>query len=511
MNTHVKEAGFGKRLIAYLIDAISVIVLTVIFYSFVTSTYLFDSLGGNKARNEMNAFGVESGLFKPTYSEDGKSTLTSAGVYSFADTKDTSGAPSDQKQAGYAEYFDKVWNYYTVFYYSNSNMIKMSKTEYGVTTDYLADDYYSYFERSLLKLPDPSAITDVTKEANLYASVDGKTSSLYYKYALNDAGTAVDIHKKPVLQSWIQDAVDKNIADKLTALNTYMYSGTATDGSYGLYGDALVDLTGGNTSKTSIQTYYSSRYSQLNYDIWVCALVPFVPLQLIFFFIIPMCMKNGETLGKLAFSIQVVKIDGFRVTWKEKLIRQGLMTCLGMLVILPWTYIGIMAFVLIALIDYMVLVMSKTHQSLHDRLAKTEAISKKESLVFANEEDMAQYASTHLDQFPELQDKAREEENSQIATEDSILDLSTLNKNRDEARAMTSFDDYEAKKEAENAAKAASNPQTKVNLTKEEEASNESDEEQAMKDLAALEGGTPDENGEAKAEPADKPEEKEKK
>ena len=150
----------------------------------------------------------------------------------------------------------------------------------------------------------------------------------------------------------------------------------------------------------------------------------------------------------------------------------------------------------------MVLVMSKTHQSLHDRFAKTEAVARKESLFFDNEEAMAAYASTHPEQFPELASPKDDAETTRIAQEDSILDLSTLNKSRDEAAKMTSFDDFEKKKDEENADRTPSK-QPKVNLTKEDDDSEEGDQ-QAMKDLAALEGGVPDEQGEIKGEYASK-------
>lgn len=488
MNTHVKEAGFGKRLIAYLIDAASVIILTVILFNYVTSTYFFNAIGGGKAVEEMYQFATDSQLLEPTYGNDGK--IASVNIYTFTDTIGMSSTPSIQKKTGYEEYYERAWYYFTSFIYqdhqTNGRTVEMVNSDtYGSKT-FTADDYYTYFERKVMLLPDPADVKDVTNESQLSG-----TESLYFKYALNDAGNAIDIHKMPVLLS----SVDPTKSATLTALNTYMYNSAGTNSNYGIYGTAVMDMTGGSSS-SSVQTYYSSRYSTQNKDIWLSALIVFAPLQLIFFFIIPLCRKKGETLGKMAMSIAVVKSDGFNVSWKEKLIRQFAVATLGMFVMLPWTYIGAMLYVLIAVIDYMVLVMSKTHQSLHDRLAKTMAVSKKESLFFDSEEAMMEYASTHGDQFPELHNEKADAEATAIAQADSILDLSTLNKNRDEARSMTSFDEYEKKKDEESASQTPID-QPKVNLTKEDEATEEAPDEQAMKDLAALEGGVPDEKGDA--------------
>jgi len=488
MNTHVKEAGFGKRLIAYLIDAVSVIIPTVILFNFVTSTYFFNAIGGGEAVQEMYRFAADSELLDPNYGGDGK--ISSVNIYSFTDTIGMSNTPSVQKKAGYEEYYDRAWYYYTTFIYqdhqTNGRTIEMANTDTYGTKTFSADDYFSYFERKVMLLPDPATITDVTAESQLAGD-----KSPYFKYALNDAGTAVDIRKKPVLLS----KVDLTKNDTLSSLNTYMYNSAGTNGVYGIYGTAVMDMTG-EASSSSVQTYYSIRYSTQNKDIWLSALIVFAPLQLIFFFVIPLCRKKGETLGKMAMSIAVVKSDGFNVTWKEKLIRQFAVATLGMLVMLPWAYIGATLYVLFAVIDYMVLVMSKTHQSLHDRLAKTMAVSKKESLFFDNEDSMGEYASTHLDQFPELQNEKEDAEVAAIAQADSILDLSTLNKNREEAVHMTSFDEYEKKEDEENASKTLAD-QPKVNLTKEDDQPELASDEQAMKDLAALEGGKPDENGEA--------------
>ena len=52
--------------------------------------------------------------------------------------------------------------------------------------------------------------------------------------------------------------------------------------------------------------------------------------------------------------------------------------------------------------------------------------------------------------------------------EDTILDLSTINARRDEARKITSFDEFEKMKDEEHAKKEAMNPSNKVNLNKEE-------------------------------------------
>jgi len=68
MNTHVKEAGFLKRFFAYVVDALLVILPTILLYNFVTSNVLFKALGGNKSTDEMYSFALDSTLLKASYS-----------------------------------------------------------------------------------------------------------------------------------------------------------------------------------------------------------------------------------------------------------------------------------------------------------------------------------------------------------------------------------------------------------------------------------------------------------
>jgi hypothetical protein len=49
------------------------------------------------------------------------------------------------------------------------------------------------------------------------------------------------------------------------------------------------------------------------------------------------------------------------------------------------------------------------------------------------------------------------------------LDLSTLNKRREEAKNITSFDEFEKQKDQEAAERAAQDPANRVNLNKEED------------------------------------------
>lgn len=525
MNTHIKEASVGKRFLAYFLDMAMVLVMAGLTYGLVTSKFMFEGLHGDAARQKAYHFAADSSLVKPEDSSGNEitnltadDTISMVAYYSFSEAKS-----STQSEPGYSLYFDKVWHYYTEFLniaknpdervvgMSNSTTVSGQTT----TTPFSVDDYYTYLEVALMKLPAVSTITDVRQESQLQQTKSSDTDPVYFKYDLNDAKTAVDIHKKPVLVASYQTLVDASDATACASLQKYMYNASGTTGS-GLYYNAFLDMQG--SSKGSGQTFYADNYSQYNMVLWECLLVAFMPFHLIFMLIIPLCMKNGETLGKLICKLGVASKEGWALPIRGRILHPLCLALLGSFVILPWSTIGVMVYVLVALVDYMVLVMSKTHMSIHDKIAATSVYSKKESLIFKNEEDMKAYAMEHPEEFPELKNSAQDAENTRIAQEDSILDLSTMNKNREEAAKMAKFDDYEKAKEEETKNKGGSGSglRPKVNLTKtegegspapvpgddnpenkeaiEDEQEATEEEKKALADLAVLEGAIPEED-----------------
>lgn len=528
MNTHIKEASYGKRILAYFLDVAMVLVLGGITYGLVTSKYMFDGLGGSQAQQNMYHFGSNSNLLmaedssgKEIPSPSKEDSISMMAMYTYSETKS-----GTQEENGYALYFTRVWNYYTSFLnvasdrpanlddkpIDRTGVVAMANST--TTTPFTSDDYYTYLEVTLLRLPVVSKITDPSQESQLQQTKINDSDPVYFKYALNEAGTAVDIHKKPVLVQSYQTLVDSNDATALTALQKYMYDSA---NNKGVYYDACLNLEG---NSSSVQTFYSKNYILYNMILWECMLTAFVPFHLIFMLIIPLCMKQGETLGKLICKIGVASKEGWALPIRGRILHPLCLSILGGFAILPWSTIGIMAYVVIALVDYMVLVMSKTHQSIHDKIAGTYVYAKKESLVFKNEDEMKTYASSHPEEFPELKNTAADAENARIAQEDSILDLSTMDKNREEAQKMPKFDEFEKQKEEEAKAKTAVGPvasRPKVNLMKtddptplgpkkilgednpenegavNEEAEPSVEETKALADLAALEGVTPEE------------------
>jgi uncharacterized RDD family membrane protein YckC len=461
MNENIKPASFNKRIFSYLVDCLIVVVTTLILFFSVTSNFMFSALGGNEAYQKMYSYELESGLFAPSYNDGQLSGATSL-IYTPAHS-------DSQAQDGYDAYFDKVFAYYKVFLPTNAKSDKTGKdgTVYG------ASDFVSYFELNILHLPDPSTISDVTNESQIQqiVSTDTGLSAAYFKYAVN--GGKVDPLSRPVLTSAYQSLVSSGDTTTLASLNSYFYAVTSTSYS-GVYYDALQDITGNKTSNYLVyQSYVYNLSLQASVDRWLCYLVLYVPLQLIVFVILPLCLKDGQTLGKKLFKLAVLSKQGYSASFFGKLGHGLCLFVLGLFLMWPNLLLGVMSYAILAMVDYLVLTASKDRRSLHDKMSGTQVVDAVESKWFASAAAEKRYYALNPQAAAPVSEPTPSEKlaQHQLEAEDSILDLSTMNKNREEAAKMTSFDEFEKWSDEQQEQKASEAPAKKVsvNLHKEEE------------------------------------------
>lgn len=118
-------------------------------------------------------------------------------------------------------------------------------------------------------------------------------------------------------------------------------------------------------------------------------------------FLIPLFLKNGQTLGKKVFSLGLVRTDGVQITKLQLFIRSllGKFTIESMIPV----YIFLMIFfntansislaILIALLlsQAICLIMSRTNSAIHDLLAGTVVIDLSTQMVFRSKEDLLEY------------------------------------------------------------------------------------------------------------------------
>ena len=122
---------------------------------------------------------------------------------------------------------------------------------------------------------------------------------------------------------------------------------------------------------------------------------------LIYEFVIPLFLKNGQTLGKKIFGIGLMKNDGIKVNSVTVLVRAllgkytietmipifiAMMVFLGSLGIL-----GTIIILGILLLQIIMLCVTQTNSAIHDLLANTVVIDMQSQMIFDSEHDLIEY------------------------------------------------------------------------------------------------------------------------
>lgn len=118
-------------------------------------------------------------------------------------------------------------------------------------------------------------------------------------------------------------------------------------------------------------------------------------------FLVPLFLKNGQTLGKKVFNLGVVRTDGVQIT-KLQLFIRSLLGKYTIETMIP-VYIFLMIFfnaansislaILLALFfgQAMCLILSRTNSAIHDLLSGTVVIDLSTQMVFRDKEDLLEY------------------------------------------------------------------------------------------------------------------------
>ena len=455
--SRIKPVGLGRAAVSFLIDlGLSVGLFVLLFYTLCQKAIL-PATGYQALFDKETAYVMDTGLVNQNEQQTG---------FTYKIYEDTDTTTADEY--AYKKYTDVVWHYFMTVVVNKADVCanvavtsSLGGPLMGYTGEAKADsqdygrwvyvNYFGYSESSEIKYFVPSVDNDFTSKPKAFDEAQ------YHK-----------------------------------AMGLIMFN-KATTSITGHYVDAVQHMLGQEAIRT-----YSAALSQKNY---VSTLPAFIAPPIIFFFILPLCLKNGRTLGKQLLGTEVVTEDGFKAPKGRIILRQAVITMLFMVLSLPWTNFGMPITLLLLGVGFGSRAMSKTNQPLHDHIARTIVVTRKDSVIFGDEQDEAAYRAEH----PEEEEEAPENpaistyELERLQREESILDLSTINRRREEARNMTSFDEFEKKSDEEFAARSAEN---KIEETDDsEEVVDPEAEKAALADLAALEGLSPEEAEKLSKEP----------
>ena len=177
---------------------------------------------------------------------------------------------------------------------------------------------------------------------------------------------------------------------------------SATDSIFELVnGDAnVVAVIKANTEQITIDEFYTEAYRQALIDfntyppfsslvnlingyfleiIVYSALVSFI----IFYLLIPLFAKQGQTLGKRASQLMVVNDRGYFIQWWQLPVRSLVLA--GTLFTAIYTIFGSL------LLSYTLMVFTKYYRSANDFIGLTRVVDKKASVIFIDEQSMLAY------------------------------------------------------------------------------------------------------------------------
>jgi len=415
MNETLALPGFGKRILSHTLDLFVVFLTGLLLYASVTSTFFLKAIGGVDDSERAYRFLGDSGLFS-LEEKDGIATAYAAKSY-LPDSSAASGSSPAQTDRGYVLYLHDCYNFYVSFLGSDQRVSPVQSGDLLIP----ANEFYTadYFYTSIMGLPVPAAVT-VTSEASRAGT------NPYFMYALTEDSSALDLTAEPVLQSEIATKVAVGDAKTLSNLKEYFCLTTDISNS-GLFVDAV--------NRALADPYFTSNAFSSALKVWAAYALAVAPLVILNFLVLPLVDKKGRTLGKMITGLAVVGADEAPLRGWPKVLHPLLMGAEVLVAVIYPLTIGLMAFLLVSLIDYTSAVVSKSHRSFHERIARTKVIDARASARSRVEAPKKPFET------PDLL-KTKPEEGA-IASESNILDLHKIEKARAEANSLNEFDEGE--------------------------------------------------------------------
>ena len=142
-------------------------------------------------------------------------------------------------------------------------------------------------------------------------------------------------------------------------------------------------------------------YNMMVNLILVMATAGILIAMLILHFVIPLILKNGQTIGKKIFGIAVmrtnsVQIGAVSLFTRALLGKYTLETMIPVLVVLMLMFnvtglMGTLLVLAIGIAQVVMLCVTKTNSLIHDKLADTVVVDLASQMIFATEEDLLDY------------------------------------------------------------------------------------------------------------------------
>ena len=345
---NITHAGLFARFVAFIVDLAIMSFVAFGFTLLTQNTVCKASSFVKNAQNDFYSYQIDSGLYE-------KSETTNDYV--------------PKTFASYKGYEDLFYSYYTDY------LVNKCPEKYRISYD--GNDVY-WFNVHVLGQPDDLELypNDIAKldeivkvdAASLYTyKLDGSGNKIY-----NERAIPTCLNNDP------EGVVDEEHEKKLTRYY-YISDADNTNNQTCYYHIATLDLTA--------RKFVSDAYDQWYMHYYTLPLVcSFGFSMIIFFFVLPMIFKRGETIGKLIFHLGLVNKLGYKHSRLQLIPRTFFLVvvvvALGLIIGINLWFLGIVTF--LALVSYGLAIFTKDHKAIHDYIAGTMVVDKVHSEIYDN-------------------------------------------------------------------------------------------------------------------------------
>ena len=148
---------------------------------------------------------------------------------------------------------------------------------------------------------------------------------------------------------------------------------------------------------------------------------------LILEFIVPLCLKNGQTVGKKVFGIAVIHTNGVKISTFSLFVRGVLgkytiETMVPVFLVLMFFLAsgGLLLIIILAailILQLVLLITTKTNSFIHDIISYTVEVDLSSQMIFSNEDDRLRYISeNHNRQVSSTREQTRRSSNDDDET-----------------------------------------------------------------------------------------------
>ena len=345
---NITHAGLFARFVAFMVDLAIMSFVAFGFVLLTQNTVCKASTYVKKAQDEFYSYQIDSGLYEKS---------------------ESTGLFKERTFDSYKGYQDMFFSYYTDY------LVNKCPEKYRISYD--GKDVY-WFNVHVLGQPD---------DLNLYAS---DLEGLHEIVKVNAASLftyKLDADNKPLynevaLPKCVENNPEAEISEEnQKKLTRYFYISDVdnTDNSYCYYYIATLDLT----SRKFVSNAYDQWYMHYYTLPLVCS---FGFSMIIFFFVLPMIFKRGETIGKLIFHLGLANKLGYKHSRLQLIPRTfflvAVVVVLALVIGINLWFLGIVTF--LALASYGLAIFTKDHKAIHDYIAGTIVVDKVHSEIYDN-------------------------------------------------------------------------------------------------------------------------------